>query len=210
MTDTDNQRARLRSDVAVAARVVPTHYPLETFIAVNPLAGLEGMPFEQAIRRAGDLYGIRGVLDEEAFRRFYRDGRITDDDLDRALVRRFPNLLNSDELRLGDRVFSPLEFIRADLLYGIGTPRAGRQILTRAAEHAPAVDDTVDAQTSKWCAAFFGDAAWAMPGCENGFYSAWRALAAGDRSLPRDVRKQLRLAAAVSYTHLTLPTTPYV
>ena len=202
MTDTENRRARLRSDVAVAARVVPTHYPLETFIAVNPLAGLEGMPFEQAIRRAGDLYGIRGVLDEEAFRRFYRDGRITDGDLDRALAHRFPNLSNGEELRLGERVVSPLEFLRADLLHGtpqagrgIGTPQAGRQTLTRAAEHAPAVADIVDAQTSKWCAAFFGDAAWAMPGRENGFYSAWRALAAGDRSLPRDVRKQLRLTA---------------
>ena len=51
------KRARLRSDVTIAARVLPTHYPLETFIAVNPLSGLETMPFEQAIRRAADLYG---------------------------------------------------------------------------------------------------------------------------------------------------------
>jgi hypothetical protein len=86
------------------------------------------MPFEQAIRRAGDLYGIRGVLDEEAFRRFYRDGRITDNDLDRALAHRFPNLANGEELRLGERVVSPLEFLRADLLHG--TPQAGRGIGT--------------------------------------------------------------------------------
>ena len=44
--DLDTRRARLRSDATLAARVVPTHYPLETFIAVNPLAGLESMPFE--------------------------------------------------------------------------------------------------------------------------------------------------------------------
>ena len=54
----ETQRAQLRAAVSLAARVVPTHYPLETFIAVNPLAGLEGMPFEQAIRRAGDLFGV--------------------------------------------------------------------------------------------------------------------------------------------------------
>ena len=35
------QRSSLRSDITIAARVLPTHYPLETFIAVNPLAGLE-------------------------------------------------------------------------------------------------------------------------------------------------------------------------
>ena len=36
----DTRRAQLRGDVALAARILPTHYPLETFIAVNPLAGL--------------------------------------------------------------------------------------------------------------------------------------------------------------------------
>ena len=65
--DLDTRRARLRSDATLAARVVPTHYPLETFIAVNPLAGFEALPFEQALRRAGDLYGTRGTLAEEAF-----------------------------------------------------------------------------------------------------------------------------------------------
>ena len=60
----ETRRAQLRTAVTLAARVVPTHYPLETFIAVNPLAGLEGLPFEQALRRAGDLYGMPGTLGE--------------------------------------------------------------------------------------------------------------------------------------------------
>ena len=192
MTDVENRRARLRSDVALAARVVPTHYPLETFIAVNPLAGLEGMPFEQAIRRAGDLYGTRGALSEEAFRQFHRDGRISDTDLDRTLAHRFPNLFGAEDLRLGNRMVSALELLRADLQHGTGSPQFRRRFLTRAEEQAPGIADTVDAQTSKWCAAFFGDAAWPMPGSEHGFYSAWRSLAPGDRSLHRTVRKELR------------------
>ena len=84
------QRSALRSDITLAARVLPTHYPLETFIAVNPLAGFEALPFEQAVRRAGDLYGIRGTLSEERFRDLHRSGRITDADLDTALARRYP------------------------------------------------------------------------------------------------------------------------
>lgn len=79
----DALRAQLRSEVNLAARVVPTHYPLETFIAVNPLAGLEGMPFEQAVLRAGDLYGVAGLLDETAYRDLYHRGRITDADSNR-------------------------------------------------------------------------------------------------------------------------------
>ena len=189
---TATRRAQLRTDVTLAARVVPTHYPLETFIAVNPLAGLEGMPFEQAIRRAGDLYGTPGTIGAEAFRQFHRDGRITDDDLDRALQRRYPNLSDEPELQLGGRRISPLELMRTDLVHGCGTVQPKRRFTTRSEDHAPAVAATVDAQTSKWCAAYFGGAAWPMPGREHGFFAAWRALASRDRTLSRAARRALR------------------
>ena len=194
--DLDTRRARLRAHVTLASRVVPTHYPLETFIAVNPLAGLEGMPFEQAIRRAGDLYGMSGTLGEPAFRRLHRDGRITDADLDRALARRYPNLAGEPGVRLGGREVSPLEILRAELLHGIGAPKAKRRLVTRSEKSAPEVAAGVDAQASKWCAAFFGDAAWPMPGRDKGFYPAWRALAPADRSVPRPARAELRRLTA--------------
>ena len=188
----DTRRAQLRADVTLAARVVPTHYPLETFIAVNPLAGLEGLPFEQAIRRAGDLYGMPGTLGEPAFRGLYREGRITDADLDRVLLGRYPNVSGEPELRIGGRKLTPLEILRADMVHGIGSPEPLRRFTTRCEVEAPAVAETIDLQTSKWCAAFFGGGAWPMPGRENGFYAAWRALAPGDRTLPRAARKALR------------------
>jgi hypothetical protein len=175
------RRARLRTDVTLAAKVVPTHYPLETFIAVNPLAGLEPMPFEQAIRRAGDLYGMPGTLGEPAFRELHRQGRITDADLDGALARRFPNL-GADAL----------ELLRADMLHGEPAAAAHRRYRTSSESRVPAVAGIIDAQTAKWCAAFFGGAAWPMPGRERGFFSAWRALAPSDRSLPRRARTALR------------------
>lgn len=189
--DAEMRRAQLRSDVALAARVVPTHYPLETFIAVNPLAGLESMPFEQAVQRAGDLYGIRGTVGEAAFRRLYHGGRITDRDLDCALARRYPNLVDAPELGLGHEV-RPLDLLRADLLHGIGGPDPQRLLETCSEQRGPHVAGLVDAQTSKWCAAFFGDGAWPMPGREEGFYCAWRALAPIDRTLPRAARADMR------------------
>ena len=188
----DAQRARLRTAVNLAARVVPTHYPLETFIAVNPLAGLEGLPFDQAIRRAGDLYGMSGTLGEKAFRALYRDGRITDGDLDRALTRRYPSLTSEPIMRLGKLRISPLELLRADLINGAPAPSAARRYKTRAEILSPAIAEMVDAQSSKWCAAYFGDAAWSMPGRDNGFYSAWRLLASSDRTVSRAARAALR------------------
>jgi uncharacterized protein YbcC (UPF0753/DUF2309 family) len=193
--DNASRRAQLRADVALAARVVPTHYPLETFIAVNPLAGLEGMPFEQAIRRAGDLYGMPGTVGQNDFRNFYREGRITDSDLDQALQRRYPNLAEQPGLALGGANLTPLDLLRADLIHGIGTPKPQRRFTTRAEDRDPAVADAVDAQTAKWCAAFFGGGAWPMPGREDGFFPAWRGLAAGDRTVGRAGRRELRRVA---------------
>lgn len=191
-TAIDSRRARLRTDVTLAARVLPTHYPLTTFIAVNPLAGLEAMPFEQAIRRAGDLYGIRGTLPLSAFRDLYRRGRITDADLDRALSRRFPHLLERPRLQLGRHAMTPVQLLRADLVYGIGNPEPKRRYRTKAEVLAPEVADAIDAHVAKWCAAFFGGAGWPMPGRGQGFYPAWRALVPFDRALPRKARARMR------------------
>lgn len=190
----DTRRAQLRSEVNLAARVIPTHYPLETFIAVNPLAGLESMPFEQAIRRAGDLYGIRGLLDETTYRDLYRRGRITDADLESALRRRYPALLDGTPVRMGTRVVTPIELLRGDLLGGVIAPTPQRRNMTRSERLTPRVAWQVDAQAAKWCAAFFGSssAAWPMPHRRDGFYRAWRTLAPGDHTLSRSVRAALR------------------
>lgn len=189
------RRSQLRSDITLAARVLPTHYPLETFIAVNPLAGLENLPFEQAVRRAGDLYGMRGTLTEGGFRDLYRTGRITDADLDRVLERRYQNLLAEPGLRFGDREVTAAELLRGDLLHGTGTPQPTRRYRTNGERFAPEVARIVDAQAAKWCSAFFGSAGWPMPGRDGGFYAAWRGLAATDPTLSRKTRARLRTVA---------------
>lgn len=190
----ETRRAQLRSDITVAARILPTHYPLETFIAVNPLAGLESMPFEQAIGRVGDLYGTLGVLDESAFRGLYRSGRITDADLESTLRLRYPALLDGPPVQLGAQAMTPSQLLRADLLTGAPVAAPQRRNLTRSEEIVPEVAELVDAQAAKWCAAFLGSSAtgWPMPRRANGFYCAWRLLAADDHTLPRAVRTVLR------------------
>ncbi|GJO03277.1 UPF0753 protein YbcC [Mycobacterium marinum] len=192
----DTRRAQLRSDVNLATRVIPTHYPLETFIAVNPLAGLESMPFDQAVRRAGDLYGSAGVLDEAAYRNLYRLGRITDADLETTLRLRYPALLDGHPVELGKRTLTPAELLRADLLNGSYAPKPVRRNMTRSEQAAPQVAEEIDAQAAKWCMAYFGSpaAGWPMPGHGEGFYHAWRTLAAGDHKLSRRVRAALREA----------------
>jgi uncharacterized protein YbcC (UPF0753/DUF2309 family) len=172
-------RTALRSDVALAARILAPSWPIGTFIAVNPLGGLEDRPFGEAIEIGGSSLGARGTLGEEEFRRAHAAGRITDADLLRALS------------RAGHR---PQPLLLRDMLEGEPAPGPVRTLRTLSESVAPPVADAVDAQSAKWCAAFLdeGQAGWSMPGRERGFYAAWRELAPRDRSLSAGARERLR------------------
>ena len=195
-TTTEHARARtrLRADVTLTGRILAPAWPLETFIAVNPLGGLEDQPFADAIASAASALGARGTLHEAHFRALYARGRISDADLLGALGRRHPDAPRAAPVTLGERTLSAQELLLCDLLHGAPAPAPARRALTRSERLAPAVAETVDAQTTKWCAAFLdaGQAGWQLPGRERGLYSAWRELASRDRSLNRAVRARLR------------------
>lgn len=80
------QRERLRSKVAHAAEILHEQGPITTFIHTNPLHGFEDLPFEQGVAEAERLLGGRGYLPNGEFRRLYRSGRITEQDVREALV----------------------------------------------------------------------------------------------------------------------------
>ena len=186
-------RARLVSDIKAAGQVLAEAWPIETFIAVNPLGGFEDQPFGEAVRQAGELLGARGTLGEQAFRQAYDEGRITDADLAGSIARRLPRVLSEPALEFGGRTVSAEELLIADLLHGEPEPPPVRLEKTPSERIAPWVAEEVDAQTSKWCGAFLDEAqaSWQMPGREEGFYAAWRELASRDRRLPSGVRTAL-------------------
>lgn len=102
--------AGLLADVARAAETVPPSWPLSSTIAVNPLAGFEDRPFEEAVGAAADLFGGRAVLSLAEYRQAHRDGRITRPDLVRALDRRLPGLADHErDLLLDDLLVGPEE-----------------------------------------------------------------------------------------------------
>lgn len=183
------RRARLRADIAVASRVLPVHYPLQSFIAVNPLGGLVEHPFPAALELAGQFYGAPGTLTETWFRTAYDTGRITAADLTAALRELHPDLLTAPSLVVGGRTITASELLRSDLLHSAPAPATHRSRLTRSEQIAPEIADTVDDLTGKWCTAYLGDAGWSMPDRDLGLYSCWRAIARYDGSLPRPVRR---------------------
>ena len=200
------ERALLRSEVALAGRILAPSWPLSSFIAVNPLGGLEHLPFEEAIALGSEVLGARGTLAEHLFRQAHAEGRVSDGDLSAALAERYPEAFQSAAVRLGEREHPAEEILLRDLLHGDPAPEPVRAVRTRAERTAPRLADAIDAQSTKWCAAFCDDmtAGWKMPGRERGFYAAWRDLAPRDRAMGRSTRAKLRslLAAQAETTAL--------
>ncbi|WP_447979828.1 DUF2309 domain-containing protein [Candidatus Nitrospira bockiana] len=127
---TEARRVELRALVKLAAHVVPPVWPLRTAIAINPLIGLEDLPFEDAVRQAQARWGARGYLANDRYRAYVQQGRITQDHIDAALRPR----ATAQPVVLGGRTVTHLEVLRAQLLHGLTAPDA-------AAMEARAEDD---------------------------------------------------------------------
>ena len=152
--------ASIRARVENAANAMGRCWPLQSYIAANPLAGWEGQPFDEAVERAQRLFGGRGYPSVHQFRMAWQRGAIDPDVL-------------SDELAAHGITAAP-----DDLL---------DRMEAAENDHEPAAeaDDPLNRIMAKWLAAFLdqGQAAWPMPNREQGFYAAWRAIAPHDRQL---------------------------
>lgn len=163
-------RTEVASLVALAARTVPPIWPLESAIAVNPLAGLESLPFEQAVRLGAERFAARESLPLGQWRKLLKAGKIDERTLRDAAVQWLGGLNAAFEL-IGPNI-SRLDLLMARLLE------------LPAADPAP-VPSALPADAafiSKWCAAFFdqGRAAAPMPNRELGLYRAALAAIAYD------------------------------
>lgn len=170
-------RSVLRADVATAAALVPPSWPLTTFVAVNPLGGLEAMPFEEACAEARRWFGARTHLPLDHYRALHEQGDITATDLRAAIIARDPGVALGASLDVGGQELDVVELVRRDLVDG---PVAAPGRAERAA-------DPVADYVARWCAAFsdHAGAVLEMPDRSRGLYRSWHGLVGGDRWLRR-------------------------
>lgn len=71
----------VRQIVEHLAHLLPAQGPLRVFVHHNTLHAFEDLPFEQAVVKAGDLFGCRPYLEEDDYRREWSRGRILTADL---------------------------------------------------------------------------------------------------------------------------------
>ena len=186
-----SDRSRLVVDVATAGSIAAPYWPLTSFVAVNPLGGLTDLAFHEAAASARGWFGARTHLPLEAYRAEHARGTVTDADLDRAILRHEPSLVDRQPLDLGGVGVDRLDVVRWDLLHG---PTAEPLPPRETGALAVALDEIM----MGWCAAFVDEAhtPWQMPDRDHGFYRSWRGVAGADRRLAavvgRDVRARLR------------------
>lgn len=187
--------ARLLAEVALASRVVATARPLDRFVGLNPLAGLEDLSFAQAIDVAGRALGAQGTPDEATLRAAHDAGRISTADL-RAAVGMLAPELRDMVVPVAGREVHAVEIIVDDLLHGPCDGRPERRTRTLAEALAPRLAAQIDRRTARWCAAYCdaGQAAWSMPNRHLGLYRAWRSVGAHEPGMPRELRRALRSA----------------
>jgi len=163
----------LRAQLAAAARDIVPSWPLESFIAVNPLAGHEPRPFETAATP-----GVMLNRSRDAYLADAKSGRIADADLEAALAERVPDL--AGHLTIGGQRVSAVSVAVLDL-------KSARWDATSSAEPPmPWLDEYL----TTWVSSFLNpDPLWAMPHKHRGFFEAWRSLARHDSSLPRAARR---------------------
>ena len=116
---TQDERVHLRHIIEEASEPIAPFWPMKTFIAQNPIHGLEYLPFDQAIRKAKHLLGGNGYLANEEYRQFYGEGRITEEGVRRAFERVGPQEETQSGIQVGGRQITARDVWRLHLLFGL-------------------------------------------------------------------------------------------
>ncbi len=124
---TDAQRMELRSHVELAGEAIAAYWPMRTFIHHNPLHGLEHLPFDQAVKRGEQLLGGKGYLAGALYRRYFAQGRISQEDIAQVLA----PLASDRRVMFAGRELSHLDLLRHSMVQGLDDSARHLPVLMR-------------------------------------------------------------------------------
>ncbi len=193
-TSDDRQRAEVRVEVSEAAAIVAPLWPLSSFVAVNPLGGLESLGFDEATETARRWLGGRTHLSLAEFRADHDLGVTTRDDLEYAVLMRYGHVCASGPVSFDGGTVEPIDIIVADLLHGPDpeAPRLPRTALEHRAEAGRHLAGHVDDVVSSWLADYAASPTWPTRRPDETFLAMSRRLAQHDPQLARLVDDRAR------------------
>ena len=205
----------VRAAIAEAREVIVAYWPISTFVASNPLGGLEHLPFAQAMEYAHRLYGSEGYLPLESYRSYFAAGRINESDLAAAAGRALETDASASGFAISNSAVTSQDLYSFWLCHPVGAdslqataphvwqeverlrrtngalaqqPRPIRTLGDKAVTRTgQSVTDVINGLMTRWCAAFVDEAqaGWQMPGREAGFFRCWKELATCDATVRR-------------------------
>ncbi|MBL8954697.1 MAG: DUF2309 domain-containing protein [Myxococcaceae bacterium] len=158
---------------AACARIAPT-WPLDRFIAVNPFFGMVGEHVRDVAGRLAVTSGAKLLMPRAWYREAYRDGRLRDEHLARALEQ-CGSAATLEQLRalLG----------RADPVLPVRARVADVADSQRDLVHSQSWRSFVTHSVSQFCAAYFDEGQATLgPDRRGGLYASWHRQALGDRA----------------------------
>ena len=152
----DVSRSQIRADISRASAIIAPAWPLTSFLAVNPLGGLEQLGFEDATTSARHHLRARTHLSLSDYRTDHANGVTCDDDLDWAITSSFLHVCASADIRIDGIDVSVAEVLRLDMLHGPEEDFSPEPLtaLERAEGTAGALGTMVDAAVSHSIAQF--------------------------------------------------------
>lgn len=206
-------RAYLSSCLQEAKAIVAPYWPISTFIANNPLAGLEQLPFHEALQRATKLRGGQGYLPLPTYHQFFAQGRITHADITAAITSLTPA---TETLTVADHTIALHQLYEDWLMQEISQNESGsgtrspETIVSKRLQASVLFSEALQEREDRtevgngqitnlvnyhmiiWCAAFLdeGQATWTLPNREQGFYACWKSLA--KYALPSPLRTRCK------------------
>jgi len=177
------RRAETRADAARAAEVVAPQWPLASFVAVNPLGGLEAESFERATAEARRWRGARTHQRLEDYRRDHQRGLTRTADLAHVACYRFTEVCERGPVVVDGQLLSPHEVIVADLLHGPELPEPHREPTALERQGLSGAGPLIDEVVAGWLMAWVDPPHWSAHRPGETFTAMSRRLMAGDRRL---------------------------
>lgn len=160
-------------------KCVPSYWPLQSFIATNPLFNLVDRPLDKCLSELGKYIDIKGFLDIEYYHQYYVDGKISSKDLKGSIEEfisdRGQFLNNKDELFLA--LTNPAIQLDLEKIFDKFNKEPSILFSQQVKQDKHNTEnENIKVKVIKFLADSLdiGQAKWAMPIKSDNLYLAWR------------------------------------
>lgn len=171
----DVSRSQIHGDVSRATSIIAPTWPLTSFVAVNPLGGLEQLGFDGATKVARQHLRARTHLTLDEYRADHAQALTTADDLAWAIETCFVDVCSTPDISVGGVDVSAADVIRLDMLHGPEGEEAQEPLtaLERAQGTASELGKLIDATVCHSVSQFMTNAS-GSGASDTSFHTQWR------------------------------------